>query len=197
MSKEEKGLSFVPQINDAYEAVVKAEGSSLESKIKLGELLNLAKKAVGHGPWTAWLEKHCPKISHRSANVYMKLADPDNKRKLTEKSNSQRAAILTGSEMSIRTALNELRTPEEKQKAKERAARMQAAKSAKPPSVSPVIKEKLQDLDVDDVFNLLVKTFDQDFLDTLEERLSEHLAPIEAEKKDDLSIPPSLRRELQ
>jgi hypothetical protein len=53
------------------------------------------------------------------------------------------------------------------------------------------------------VFNLLVGTFDEDFLDTLEERLGEHLktnnapetdAP-ETDENGDLSIPETLRRD--
>ena len=97
---------------------------------------------------------------------------------------------MSGGETSQERA-QELRTPEEK-KANRKSSRREAAQQ---PSVSPVIKDKLQDLDVDEVLNLLVETFDQDFLDTLEERLSEHLGP--ETEKEDLNIPASLRRGLQ
>jgi hypothetical protein len=78
---EEKGLSYVPQIRAAHIDVLTAEKNSLEKKLKLGTLLNDAKKEVGHGKWTAYLEKHFPDLSHRSLNVHMQLADPDNKAK--------------------------------------------------------------------------------------------------------------------
>jgi hypothetical protein len=73
MSDEPKGLSYVPQINKAYDDLVTSNRTSLVHALKFGELLNQAKEAVGHGDWTNWLKTNCPQISHRTANVYMSL----------------------------------------------------------------------------------------------------------------------------
>jgi hypothetical protein len=73
MSDEPKGLSYVPQINKAYDDLVTSHRTSLVHALKFGELLNQAKEAVGHGDWTNWLKTNCPQLSHRTANVYMSL----------------------------------------------------------------------------------------------------------------------------
>jgi hypothetical protein len=185
----EKALSLKPQIALAYEAVVKAEQNSLNEKIKLGELLNLAKEAVTHGAWTNWLIEHFPKISHRSANVYMDLAAK--KDTLDAKSNPQRAAILAaGKEMSLRQALKEIRTPEEIKKAevkkaqakatKEATKAAKAAETARPPGGSGSVS--LDDLipasAPDEVFEVLRDNWEERDLTKLTNLLAEYLAEI-------------------
>src|SRR5262245_46944705 len=109
MSDEDKGLSYVGQINATYRELKEAQHGSLVKAITLGQLLNDAKDAVGkHGKWADWLKKHCPEISHRTANVYMNLAK--HKDKFIDdqgaEANSQRAANLVVSEdLSIREAI--------------------------------------------------------------------------------------------
>ena len=49
MSDEPKGLSYVPQTNKAYDDLVTSHRTTLAHALKLGELLNQAKEAVGHG----------------------------------------------------------------------------------------------------------------------------------------------------
>src|SRR5262249_37525550 len=73
----DKGGSYIPQIHAAWEEVVEGQKKSIASAIKLGDLLNAAKEAVGHGKWKQWLSDHSGNLgfSHRTANVYMRLAD--------------------------------------------------------------------------------------------------------------------------
>lgn len=105
MSDEPKGLSYVPQINKAYDDLVTSHRTSLVHALKFGELLNQAKEAVGHGDWTNWLKTNCPQISHRTANVYMSLAV--NKEKFDTAANSQHAANFAAKDdMSIRAAID-------------------------------------------------------------------------------------------
>jgi hypothetical protein len=74
---DDKALSLVGQINQAYEDLTKSYRTSLTHALKLGDLLIKAKEAVGkpHGNWMPWLKKHCPNISYSTANIYMKLAE--------------------------------------------------------------------------------------------------------------------------
>jgi hypothetical protein len=105
MTEEVKGLSYIPLIHKAYDALVASHRTSLGHALNLGKLLNDAKEAVGHGGWANWLKTHCPQISHRTANVYMNLAK--NKNKFDESANSQRAAnFATQGDMSIRAAID-------------------------------------------------------------------------------------------
>ena len=111
MSDQPKGLSYVPQINKAYDDLVASHRTSLVHALKLGELLNQAKEVVGHGDWTSWLKTNCPKISHRTANVYMSLAV--NKEKFDTAANSQHAANFAAKDdMSIRAAIDAANKPD-------------------------------------------------------------------------------------
>jgi len=204
--QEEKGLSYIPQITAAYDAVLKAEQNSLNEKIKLGELLIKAKEAVGHGGFAEWLEKHFPKkISHRTANVYMQLAE--RKDKLDEVAKSQHAAILAaGGEMSVRQALIGIRTPEEIAKAEERADKAkatkkenEAAKAAESAGKSGSIS--LDDLipvsDPDEVLKVLTDRWEEEKLTKLSIGLMEYLkkrgkGPASDVRRPLLQLPPTM-----
>jgi hypothetical protein len=172
---EAKALSLVPQINAAYQAMIAAglDKAPLEKAIALGKLLKLAKEALGHGKFMAYLGQHCPKISQRTANVYMLVAAKEDHLR----ANWQHAANLAGDgTISIRTALVELRTPDEKKAAEARAAKAKATKAATKALTAPVSLEKeLHPMNVDDVLRLLTSTFDGDFIHTLSEALQKHL----------------------
>jgi hypothetical protein len=181
----------ISEINLEHRGVVTASKGSLEHAVKCGQKLTAAKQKVGHGEWENWLSENCPEISARTARLYMRLSGS---RVQLEKEAEQNGNGVA--DLSIRGAAKSIT---KKQSPAEKARR----KRGKPRS--RVVKEKLQDLDVDGVFNLLVGTFDQDFLDTLDKRLGEHLetnnAPeTDAPETDDnggLSIPENLRREFQ
>jgi len=174
--EEDKAQSLVQQINTAYDAVMLAEGNALKEKITLGHLLNLAKGSMAHGQWADWLKQHCHNISHRSANVYMDLARHREELEKKMKSSSQRAAILGGGDelSSVRQAIKETRTDEEKAKIEERTRKAKLAKELAKAN-SPARKQ-LGGLDASGVLEVLIATFDADFLSTLAEGLDQHIA---------------------
>lgn len=103
----EKGQSFVSQIKAANEALKAAHANKLSCALRLGEVLNLAKETVTRGKkksglWAPWLELHCSEISHRTANIYMKLAENKN---LLEEYSQHAANIGVEKDLSIRGAL--------------------------------------------------------------------------------------------
>ena len=126
MSEPEKGLSYVPQIRQAYKNLKDAQASKLQLALKLGKLLIDAKQTIctdasgaelpeksSHGKWMKFREEHFSEISHSTANVYMALAkdwaryyeaNPD------EAGNSQHAVNLVAEgDVSIRAAIQKMR----------------------------------------------------------------------------------------
>jgi len=182
MATEEKGLSYVSQIKEAYDAMIKADGNVLDAKLKLGQLLKGAKDAVGHGNFNHYLGLHCSYISHRSANDYMKLAEH------REKLADIRSALRISSEgdLSIRAALRAIRTPEEVQAAAERAAKAKASKEAKKEQrfddlpeddeSGTSLKDWLDNTAPDLLFIELKGSWDNDALEELGKLISDHIA---------------------
>jgi hypothetical protein len=123
MSGDDKGLSYVPQIRQAYKNLKEAQASKLQLALKLGKLLNDAKQTIcadasgvvkkSHGKWMKFREEHFSEISHSTANVYMVLAkdwaayceaNPN------EAGNSQHAVNLVAEgDISIRAAIEKMR----------------------------------------------------------------------------------------
>jgi hypothetical protein len=63
------------QINAAYADAEAASATAVDRAIRCGELLLEAKRQLPHGEWLPWLARNCPKISERSAQRYMRLAE--------------------------------------------------------------------------------------------------------------------------
>ncbi len=61
------------QINDEHHSVEQAALKGLQHAWQAGKLLMLAKSAVHHGGWGAWVESNCV-FSYRTARVYLQLA---------------------------------------------------------------------------------------------------------------------------
>src|SRR5688500_6751046 len=61
-------------INDAHEACRLSAQSAIEPARHAGDLLIEAKQALAHGEWLAWLQEHCPLLSVRVAQSYMRIA---------------------------------------------------------------------------------------------------------------------------
>lgn len=61
-------------INEAHQLARSTAESAVQHAIRCGQLLAEKKKALDHGDFTAWVEKHCD-FSVRSARVYMKAAE--------------------------------------------------------------------------------------------------------------------------
>jgi hypothetical protein len=62
------------EIVAAHEAACLAARAGLDHARRAGELLMQAKAEVQHGEWLGWLALHCPAISERTAQVYMRIA---------------------------------------------------------------------------------------------------------------------------
>jgi hypothetical protein len=67
------------RINTEFVAIQKADQDAnktvVQRAISFGKTLCQAKEKVGHGKWEKWLKDNCRKISVRTAQRYMKLAD--------------------------------------------------------------------------------------------------------------------------
>lgn len=67
---------LVEQIVQAHQSLQAARKAMVKSALELGALLLEARDAVGHGSFMSWVENNFTArigLSHRSANVYMKL----------------------------------------------------------------------------------------------------------------------------
>ncbi len=73
-------------------AAVGKAGEAVTEALLQGQSLIKAQKSMPHGYWEGWLKSHCPGISQRTAQVYMRLAK------------AQHAADLSGAE-SLREAM--------------------------------------------------------------------------------------------
>lgn len=95
--------SLVPKINAVFDEsegyaaqAVGLAGVAIRERTKLGEMLNHAKKIVGHGNWLPWLETNCPKLTEQSAQRYMKLAKTSHVRDLDNCASVTEAYRLAG-----------------------------------------------------------------------------------------------------
>lgn len=61
-------------ILEAHHAFIATATSALEHAKQAGELLIEAKNQLPHGEWLPWLEAHCPNLSPRRAQGYMRIA---------------------------------------------------------------------------------------------------------------------------
>jgi Protein of unknown function (DUF3102) len=74
------------QINTDWAKLQQTEKATEEARKAFGKLLLDAKAKVGHGKFSEWIEKNCS-ITHRTANRYMALVEPEAKGKLDSVSN--------------------------------------------------------------------------------------------------------------
>ena len=91
--------ALAPAIVREHEAAVTAVRSGLEHARRAGDLLLDAKRQVPHGEWLPWLAAHCPEVSGRTAQAYMRIA----KRWPELEANAKRVA-----DLSLREALAKL-----------------------------------------------------------------------------------------
>jgi hypothetical protein len=76
MTKPEGDLAdLASRIKAEHEAIGAAFKGALGHAFIAGALLKEAKAKLDHGKWLPWLEKHCPDIAPRTAQLYMKLAE--------------------------------------------------------------------------------------------------------------------------
>lgn len=87
------------RINEAHRAAKEHAARAIERAIEAGDLLNAVKAQLPHGRWLPWLEQHCPDISARTAQQYMRVA-----RELPAEKRS-------AAHLSVREALRQLEAP--------------------------------------------------------------------------------------
>jgi hypothetical protein len=194
----DNALSFVGQIMTAYKAIMKSEGSALEYAIECGKYLALAKENVEAArpkrKWSAWLEEHCRDIHRNTAALYMRLAE--------------NADAITDCK-SIREADMKLRQPRQPQPGEcgydegadsdsdeSDAAEVtdeeadEAAQRVVQAGAAADLADLLQALAVDEVCTALIDAWDEPHIIELCNKLHQHFT----RPRDDLSIPPAMRR---
>jgi phage N-6-adenine-methyltransferase len=62
------------RINAEHNAYIAAHKKGLAHAMRAGKLLMQAKELLEHGEWLPWLEQHCPGVSVRTVQLYMRLA---------------------------------------------------------------------------------------------------------------------------
>lgn len=65
---------LVARINVAHAEATAYAGKAIERALEAGDLLIQAKTHVQHGEWHSWLRQHCPSISPRTVQNYMRIA---------------------------------------------------------------------------------------------------------------------------
>lgn len=89
------------RINAAHREAKEHAARAIERAIEAGDLLNEVKASLPHGQWLPWLSQHCPDISARTAQSYMRVA--------RELPTEKRSAA----DLSVREALRQLEAPSE------------------------------------------------------------------------------------
>jgi hypothetical protein len=66
--------TLATQINAAHEEAQSYVGKAVERALVAGDLLNSVKAQLRHGEFIPWCKAHCPAISQRTINNYMRVA---------------------------------------------------------------------------------------------------------------------------
>jgi Protein of unknown function (DUF3102) len=180
-----EALLLIPKIKEAHE-------KALEYAIKAGELLTQAKEAVGHGRWATFQRENLAGIPQTTASLYMRLAEPKNKDRLKEISNSV-ADLKSKGKLSLRAAAAAL--PKRPQTLAQKAAikARKEAKEAAKKSNEGIAKDYLNGLAADELVTVLREVHDTDYLRELSGTLARALTPSTAAP----ASAPGLRRPLQ
>jgi hypothetical protein len=180
MTEPDKALLLIPQIKEAHERAEAAQQTSytqaLEHAIKAGELLTIAKEAVGHGGWATWRQQNLANIPQTTASLYMRLAEPKNKVRLKEISNSV-ADLKSKGMLSLRAAAAAL--PKRPQTLAQKAAikARQEANAAAKKNNEGIAKEYLNGLAADELVSVLREVHNTDYLRELSGTLAKALTP--------------------
>jgi hypothetical protein len=189
---------LVSMVNTEYAAIMEAERTHLQRAIGIGEkLLDLKPRVAKHGEWQQWLKTNCPKISLETANLYMRLARPENLAKLEEAAAAKSVSvtdftiteareILANKSKSDATNNSEATEEEEKEEKDEDDDNDETEEEV-------VGKRWLETLAPDDLIFWLKEVRDTDYLRELAAKLAKELTPLPP-KPDPLAIPPALQR---
>jgi hypothetical protein len=150
-----KGLSYIPLIEAAYNALLKAKETELSCALKFGGLLIQAQEAVGKGgAWKPWLNLHCPQISHNTAIVYMRLA---RHKDVIEEISQHAVKMGADQDLSIRAAIKAVNDALGKTKTKSKPKPKAAGQSDNPEDDDA---QALANLDVDAVLRGMGECWD-------------------------------------
>jgi hypothetical protein len=73
MNKSVTLFDIAHTISEAHRQCRAAVEAGLEKAIECGQALISAKAMLKHGEWLPWLAKHCPDVSPRTAQAYMRI----------------------------------------------------------------------------------------------------------------------------
>src|SRR5262245_28440032 len=77
MTKSSDLGSLAEEIRKAHDASGHSLTSPIQNAHRAGELLLQVKAALPDGAWPQWLAEHCPTLSGRTAQAYMRVASHD------------------------------------------------------------------------------------------------------------------------
>jgi hypothetical protein len=184
IAKPKPTAATIRQINDAHDAIVNSARDGLQSAIRAGELLAAVKEGQDHGDWETWLKNNCPKISPRTARLYMHLSKNDDKLRVAAEKNGNAVA-----DLSVREAQKLLAKPlTEEQKTHCEKARNETRQKQQEQDRSVWIKS----LNPTSLCDLLVNLWDAPNLLALAEQIKKKLpapAPTTAPTKTTFSMP--------
>ena len=189
----DNALSFVGKINDEHKLVLKADGEALRHAIECGKALALAEENVlstkPKGKWLRWLEEHCPDIHRNTAALYMRLAE--NEDKIAD------CTSIRDADVKLRQSNDDEDDDESDSDADESDAEEVTDEEADEVAQRVVqagsradLADLLQALAVDELCAALIDAWDEPHIIELCNRLHDHFT----KPKDDLSIPPTMRR---
>jgi hypothetical protein len=168
-TKPKPTAATIRQINDAHDAVVNAARDALQKAMRAGELLVAVKDGQEHGDWKTWLTNNCPKISDRTARLYMSLSKNEDKLIAAAEKNGNAVA-----DLSVREAQKLLAQPlTTEQKAEREKARNETKKNQQEQDRSEWIKS----LNPTSLCDLLVGLWEPNNLSALAEQIKKKLPP--------------------
>jgi hypothetical protein len=167
-TKPKPSAATISQINAAHDAVVSAAREALQNAFRAGELLTAVKDGQEHGDWEAWLSKNCPKISPRTARLYMHLSKNEDKLTAAAEKNGNTVA-----DLSVRQAQKLLAKPlTEQQKTEREKKRNETKQNQQEQDRSEWIKS----LNPTSLCDLLVGLWEPNNLSALAEQIKKKLA---------------------
>jgi hypothetical protein len=166
------------QINDEYSVILANEKANLPRALAIGEKLMWLRARVIHGEWQTKLKEYCPKISYETATLYIRLF---------ERQMDWRAAAagkgVEPTDLTIDEARKLLAKPKAADDDDDDGKPTVEAMIAKQTANAEAEAAALEDVDldaarrqrVDKTVEVLMRTYPQDELLDLTEKLAKHL----------------------
>lgn len=158
---------YVKVIISEYTAAQGAARNEYTAALKCGQALNEAKAKVGHGNWKRWLQENCPEVSERTARDYMKIAKPENQKKIDERLEAEKGSA---ADLTIREALRLLKPSAEKapdESESDDGVDSDADSEPTPAEIEYQRREWLGTLAVEELVSVLKEVFNKSYLDDL------------------------------